>query len=372
MNDFSFLRLEPSLEAGRNTRPQSIADIFFLSQVQLSPKEFYCQVTNTKNSIAFDGNYSVYLVDCSGAEVLDITEKVQITEFTYNGLPQIKFEIAPIGNDFYRRPLLLRFKHTVSDAVWYSNPINVTDYKIEETTRFNYRNFTGIDAIADVFQSIRLQCYFVANDNESEITEYTQINGNQVSGRAIITELEKYYFDKIDNFTFRRLNRMLTNSVIYINGNRCTNKQTIQSGEPLGTSNVWNQEFTVPTDYSDTFNDIPQIWEQFVEVDFAPIEFVSSADELSLTYNRNITASDTATIRLYKDGDLLDNFTTFVISGETVTVDCGSLSTGEYRVEVDSGSFVSEFGETRPLFFWEFTIASGEYDSASYNNEYLI
>jgi len=270
MNDLSFIRLEPSLEKGRNTRPSPIADIFYENQIQLSPNEFYCQISNTKDGISFDGNYSVFVVDCCGNELRDITDRIQLTEFTFNGFPQIKFEIAPIGFDFYMKPVLLRFKHTVSDAVWFSNPIVISDYQINNTSRFNYRNYKGAEAIANVMQSIRLKCYFDTNDIESEITEYTQIDGLKVSGRAVKTEFEKYKFEEIDNFTFRRLNHVLTSNVVYINSNRSTNKQTIEAGERLGDSNVWEQDFTIPINYNDTFNDVPQLWGAFAVIDLIP------------------------------------------------------------------------------------------------------
>jgi hypothetical protein len=270
MNDFSFIRLEPSLELGRNTRPSSVTSIFYNTQIQLSPNEFYCQISNVKDGISFDGNYSVYVVDCNGKELRNITDRIQLTEFTYNGLPQIKFEIAPIGFDFYKRPVLIRFKHTVSDAVYYSNPIIISDYEIYKTSRFNYQNFTGAEAIAKVMQSIRLNCWFDTNDAESEITEYTQIDGLKVSGRAVITEIEKYKFEQIDNFTFRRLNHLLASNIVYINGNRCTNKQVLSSGERLGNTNIWQQELTVPINYNDTFNDIPQLWGGFAVIDYSP------------------------------------------------------------------------------------------------------
>jgi hypothetical protein len=303
MNDFSFIRLEPSLELGRNTRPSSVTSIFYNTQIQLSPKEFYCQISNVKNGISFDGNYSVFVVDCAGNQLRDITNWVQLTEFSYNGLPQIKFEIAPIGFDFYKKPVLLRFKHTVSDAVYYSNPIIISDYEIYKTSRFNYRNYKGAEAIANVMQSIRLNCWFDTNDAESEITEYTQIDGLKVSGRAVVTEMEKYKFEKIDNFTFRRLNHLLTSNVIYINGNRCTNKQVLSSGERLGDTNIWQQEFTVPINYNDTINDVPQLWDDFAVVNFIP----SGIFTAQIPVYPNRTFNNTFAFPFGSNGEIVNN-----------------------------------------------------------------
>ena len=357
------------MELGRNTRPSSVTSIFYNTQIQLSPKEFYCQISNTKDGISFDGNYSVYVTDCNGNELRDITDRIQLTEFSYNGFPQIKFEIAPIGFDFYMKPVLLRFKHTVSNAVWFSNSLIISDYEIYKTSRFNYKNYKGAEAIANVMQSIRLRCWFDVNDIESEITDYTQIDGLKVSGRAVLTEFEKYKFEQIDNFTFRRLNHLLTSNVVYINGNRSTNKQTIQSGERLGDTNVWEQDFTVPINYSDTFNDIPQIWDAFAIIDYLPKNtntIDSVGDVIEITFNRNVTPNENAEIRLYKDGDLIETYISFAVTDNVVSVDLATLTNGEYRVEVQG--FDSIFNETLPLFFWNFTVSDGFYSETYYND----
>jgi len=270
MTDYSFIRLEPTLEKGRNTRPSPLANIFYLSQIQLSAKEFYCQITNTKDGIAFDGNYAVFVTDCNGTELLDITTKVSITEFTYNGIPQIKYEIAPIGTDFFKRNVLLKFVHTVSDYVWYSNPIIISDYEIYKTSLFEYRDYTGIDSIANVMQSIRLACWFSNNDAEGDTSEYVRLNGVKVSGRLIRTELENYKFEQIDNFTFRRLNYLLSNPIVYVNGNRATNKQTLKSSDPIGNTNIWLQDFTLPIDYNDTYISTPQLFGEFEAIELIP------------------------------------------------------------------------------------------------------
>jgi hypothetical protein len=217
-------------------------------------------------------------------------------------------------------------------------------------------------------QSIRLNCWFDVSDIESEITEYTQIDGLKVSGRAVLTELEIYKFEQIDNFTFRRLNHLLTSNVVYINGNRCTNKQTIQAGERVGDTNIWTQDFTVPINYNDTFKDIPQMWDEFAIVDYLPKlsnTVASVGSEIQVTFNRNVTPTENAEIRLYKDGDLIETYNTFGITESVVDVPLDTLTNGEYRVEVEG--FKSIFFETLPLFFWMFTVSDGFYSETYYN-----
>lgn len=262
MNDLSFLRLEPNFNDAKNTRANQVSDIFFYGQVTLSPYKTYVQETNTKDGIAFNGNYAVFVVDCDGKELKEITNNVAIQEVIINGTPQIRFEIVNIGTDFYAKTVFFKFVHTVSDYVWYSNPINITDNYSELITRFDYKNATDV-----LMKSIRLKCYFDVNDSESVSGEYTTYVGNKVTSRLINTELEKYIFQKVDNFTFRRLNYLLSRDIVYINGNKVTNKQTLGSKETLGSSNVFNLDFKVPVDYNEIYTAGFQI--------FTPIQLIS-------------------------------------------------------------------------------------------------
>ena len=98
-------------------------------------------------------------------------------------------------------------------------------------------------------------------------------------------------------------------------------------------------------------------------------------NEIKATFNRKIVLG-VGTVKVYKDGDL---FIAFTESDVTVidnyfTIDITNLipDNGEYRVEVSQGLIISIFGETLPLFFWNFTVESGEYDGTEYSNEFLI
>lgn len=166
-----------------------MASIFFYGQVCLSPNETYLQTTNTALGIAFDGNYQVTIVDCDDVQLQDITSKVAINERTINGLPQIDFEIVNISSDYYAKTVFIKFKHTVSNYVWYSNPLNITDYFINESSRFDYKNATDT-----FYQSIRLKTYFTVPDAESQSSEYVTYEGKKLTSRLITTHLDKWYF----------------------------------------------------------------------------------------------------------------------------------------------------------------------------------
>jgi hypothetical protein len=377
MNDLSFLRLEPTFNDAKYTRASSVSSIFYLGQIVLKPNETYLQTTNTKLGIAFDGNYKVTVVDCTDKELLDITSKVAINERTINGLPQIDFEIVNIGVDFYAKNVYLKFEHTVSDYVWWSNAVNITNAFDKLTSRFDYKNATDT-----YYQSITLKCFFSVNDDESNSNEYTTQYGKKVTSRLINTELEQYFFEKIDNFTYRRLNNLLRKNVIYINGNRVTTKQTIASKVIDGDTNVFNVDFKVPIDYNETYDYGLQIFTDFALISKTPLGLYTLdtiPSEIVGSFNRDLMLG-TGTLTLFKDGSLFQTFTqvNIIVVDNTFTIDITGLivANGEYYINFTNGLFTSVFGEVYPAITnttdWSFTVADGEFSNTDFNNEFLI
>jgi hypothetical protein len=189
------------------------------------------------------------------------------------------------------------------------------------------------------------------------------------------TELENYKFEKIDNFTFRRLNYLLSNPIVYVNGNRATNKQTLKSSERIGSTNIWLQEFTLPIDYNDTYTSTPQLFEPLELVTFYPSgDFTADGilDEISLDFNRNITLQSGGYIKLFKNGLLVATYTVIDVINNNASVTTLPLTNGEYRVEVSENAFLSEFNELSSFIFWTFNVLNGEYSNTDYNTEFLI
>jgi hypothetical protein len=374
MQDLSFIRLEPNFQDAKNTGQSNMASIFFNGQICLSPNETYLQTTNTKLGIAFDGNYQVTIIDCDGLQLQDITSKVAINERSINGLPQIDFEIVNINSDYYAKTVFLKFRHTVSNYVWYSNPLNITNYFINESSRFDYKNATDT-----FYQSIRLKTYFTVPDAESQSSEYVTYEGKKLTSRLITTDLEKYIFDKIDNFTYRRLNNLLSRNIIYINGNRVTDKQTIPSKDRIADSNIFNIDFKVAIDYNETYTSELQIFDELELISKMPFGLISSTPvEITGIFNQPII-KNTGTIKLYKDNVLIKTWveSDIVMASEAFTVSLTALSITQanYYVLISNGLFSNAInvfvGINNPI-DWAFTIASGEYSNTDYNNEYLI
>jgi len=377
MNDLSFLRLEPIFNDAKYTRASTATSIFYLGQIILRPNETYLQTSNTTDGIAFDGNYKVTVVDCDDKELLDITNNVAIFEFTKDGVEQISFEITNIGTDFYAKKVFLKFKHTVSNYVWWTNAINITNYFDSTSSRFDYKNATDT-----YYQSIVLKCFFSVNDAESNSSEYTTQYGKKVTSRMIATELEQYFFDSIDNFTYRRLNNLLGHNVVYINGNRVTTKQTLPSKARVGDTNIFNMDFKVPIDYNETFGYFYQIFDPLAIVTLYPqgnYTLASLNYVLQGEFNRNVTLG-VGTIKLFKDNVLFYTFTQddITLTDNAFEIDLTGILTanGIYYVNISNGLFTSVFDEVYEGISnntdWLFAVGDAEYDIDDYNNEYLI
>jgi hypothetical protein len=375
MNDLSFIRLEPNFNDAKYLRASTASKIFYNGQIILCPNQTYLQTTNTKLGIAFDGNFQVTIVDCNDNQLQDITDNVAINERTIAGLPQIDFEIVNIGVDYYAKNVYLKFRHTVSNYVWYSNPLQITNYFDDISSRFNYKN-----ANDTYYQSITLKCFFSVNDAESNSSEYVTYEGKKVTSRLITTELEQYFFDSIDNFTFRRLNNLLSRNIVYINGNRITNKQTVASKSRAGDTNIFNLDFKVAIDYNDIFVEELQIFEPLEITEQIPLGFYSSLipTELIGAFNRNITLG-VGTLTIYKDNVLFATYNQgdIAVVDNEFTIDILGLlvDNGAYYINFTSGLFTDALGNTIAITNdtdWAFSLVDGEFDGTEFNNEFLI
>lgn len=369
----SFLRLKRTLNEAINTGSSPTVDYSLASytQVCLNPFETYLQYSDVAGGVDFDGNYTVHICDCSGIELVGITDKVAILEMIVNGVTQFAFEIAPLGVEYFT-PVILKFKHGVSDLTLYSNRFVIKNSST--TTRIDYLDYSRP---VNFYQSIRLNMYFDREDADSEITEYTQINGSKVSGRAIVTNLQHFIFDYLDGFTFLNLNKVLITPILYFNGLRVTNKQVLKSEKRSSDANWWEQEIEVPINYDDTFTNTFQIFPNFEVIEFVPFGTNTSASagsELKVIFNKDLTVNTDAVIKLFKGGVLSQTFTfsDITVSGSEISVDCGVLTNDEYYVTINAGAFISVNNEVSEFLTWEFEVISGEFDSDDFNNEFLI
>lgn len=380
MNDLSFIRLEPNFTDAKFTRPSTFTTIYRYGQIVLKTDETYLQTTNTPLGISFDGNYAVYIVDCNDVVLQTITDNVAINERTINGLPQIDFEVTNLGTDYYAKTVFFKFVHTVSNYVWYSNPLNITNYYDGLTTRFDYKNATDT-----FYQSIRLGCYFTVNDAESQSSEYVTYDGKKLTSRLINTELEKYIFDKIDNFTYRRLNNLLSRNVVYINGYRVTDKQTLPSKDKLGDTNYFDIDFKVAIDYNESYTAGYQIFEALAVVSLYPINggiyTVASftpivENSLELSFNKTVNYVDNPNVKVYKDGILVIDANGDWFNVDDNTIGISNLQSyftfinGSYSIVIEPNQIFTPFENWQGFEFddWTFTIVDGEFSATDFDN----
>lgn len=287
MVDYSFLRLEKSLEKALNIGNPNISDINYNNQVHLIPNEFYCQITNTNFGITLAGDYIVKLVDKCDNEIDDITEYFAISEFSdIRGLNQIAFEFK-IKSDYGLNPILFKIIHTESESVYYSNPFVCTETLKEQTSLFTYKNYGYFNGISyDMFegyQQIRLNLWFDNVENQTETSEYYQISTkNTISSRAMYKQVERYQSTYMNRFTFERSNIMFIHDVVYVDSIRITNKPQLSSEERLGNSNLFPASIDMFKDYNDTFVYEPQIFDLNVvsKFPFGVYTFVSPSQAM--------------------------------------------------------------------------------------------
>lgn len=392
MIDYSFLKLSDSIADAQKMGDSPIVTHYNLSSIQLLPDRAYLQITNFNGGISLDSDCEAFVVDCNDNVLADITDNVFIEEFTdSNGNNQCKIEYINLGVDFYRQTVQIKFDMLASDAVFYTNPINITAYQANETVYFEYRNYDDFKGIgytnANVYQSISLRMWFDIPIDNTEVEDYFQISReNTISARALMKLFERYQVDYINRFTFDRLNVLLKHELIYLDGVRVTNKPVVSSEDREGDSNFFVTNFEVAKNYNDTKLYSYQIYEGFDYVNFEPSGYSVVCDsiaELNIVFTGNVTLK-TGFISVYDSSDtLIDTFiqSDMSVLGNTLTVDTiGSAfenpATDDYYFYVSGGLVESIFNEPNEAIYdnttWTLTVSEGDYASGDYSDDYLV
>lgn len=391
MIDYSFIRLSDSLAKSQDLGDSPTVTHYSLETIQLLPNRAYLQITNVEGGISLDSDCEVFVIDCSGNVLADITDNVFIEEFTdNNGNNQCSIEYVNLGVDFYRQTVQIKFDMLSSDAVYFSNPLNITAYQSNQTVFFKYKNdddFYGIGYTnANKWQSISLRMYFDIPIDETETENYFQIStNNTVSTRALVKLFERYQIEKTSRFVFDRLNILLKHELIYLDSVRVTNKPVVASEDRLGDSNYFETNFNVAKDYNDTSLYDYQIFDGLEIVSRTPdglYSLTSYVNDLSVTFNYPITIGE-GTLRIYDSTDdtLLAYYTENDLSltdSRTFTIlsfEDEITTIGNYYIQFDEG-LISALGIDYPAIndttSWTFQIAAGRYDETRYDStDYL-
>lgn len=372
MKDFSFLRFNTDFAVSKSDELID-SEYFYNQTVILDPREKYLQISNSNVNIAFDDSYTAELVNCKGEVVKDITDRLFINEAQdNNGIYQIAFEIAPIGEDFYYEKLYIKLSQIGGDLVVYSNACMVTEQEEKNSFRLDYKCFDVYDGIHynifNYYQSIRLQGNYALPVPKEDSQIYTQLNGVIRKSRVIKSVDKQYNIDAIESKNIECLFSALNSDLCYVNGVRVTTIQAPTVGERIGASNLFPLSFTAGFNYDDTYTDTFQILSplafltKFPEGNFTPdsIPLVGNA-----TFNHEIV-SNGGSISIYNyDTD------TF-IANLSLNIDfefaLPTLANGNYYFLTKVITDI--FGQTLQVTKkdeWKFSIGVGDFNNADFN-----
>lgn len=393
--DNSFIKLHTSIEDAVNSLigDYKTSNLVYSTSLQMSPNESYLQITNIEGGITFNGSYDVHIVDSCNNVLHDISERVFIDQqVDQNGFIQCAIEYLPILKDFYGRAVLIRFTNTVNSDQWYSNPIKITDHKLENTIRFDYKNFENINGVSyeslPYFQSIRILCEYVKPIDNSEADEYYQIsNGNTISARLLEKTAHEYRLRNLDLFTYSRVKKMFKHNEIYIDNEKVTNNPLLKEEGRLGRTNLIQGNFNIYRNEADVYESEFQIYEGALILRTLPsglytLSSLQNEGDYKCEFNSEITIG-TGTLRVYNaDGNVLINTYTEADAflDDNLTLAFGGVLTdittnGSYYVQFDAG-LVSvlgiPFGGINDTTTWTFEVTNGDYDSNDYDsNDYF-
>jgi hypothetical protein len=396
MMDYSFIKLNDSLEQAISVGDFKNTQISYYTSVQLSPTESYLQKTNSPTGIVFNLTYSVEVIDECENVLADITPNVFINQYIdAGGLPQCDIEYVNLTVDFYGRAVIIRFTNTSTGTKWYTNPIKITNKEIEKTTRFDYKNYENLEGFAyevsPLYQSIRINAEYVKPLDESEVGEYYQISTkNTISTRLLEKTAHSYSSQGLDLQTYYALKKVFAHNEIYADFIRVTTNPTLKEDDRKGRTNLIPATFKIYRNDSDVYTYDYQIFEglNLVSLYASPGGYYTTCSvdpNLEMVFDIPITLG-TGTIQIYNtfSSTLVVGYTEadMVVVGNTLTIadvfgtDNDVPANGNYYILVSSGLVSAlgiEYEGISSLLEWNFVFSLGMYDGTDYdNNEYLV
>ena len=328
------------------------AEIGYLNQIILRPNTFYCQ----KLPFLTDDEYSVFVADLCGNNLQEITEHCYFS-FDY-------IEFASVY-DFESDAVIIKIVNNINpNDILYSNPLLITANFL--ITEIDYKDISD-----NYMQSAGIKAYFTRAVQESEVKTYVQESGTKVSGKATFTEMRKYIFEKLDNFVYRRLNLALARSIVYLDTLRVTDKPLMKDGDIEGSQNTFQSELTASVNYNDTYTRAFQIAEPLELLSYYPSTIYtldSVENRITLTFNHSVDSVSSSIIKLYKNDVFYINLDLIQIDSNTFEQVYNFTENGSYKIEIESGKFMSSLYGITEAFILPFVIADADYD-ADYDDE---
>jgi len=369
--DNPFIKLNTDFQTARFDRMVD-SQFFYGSGIALHPEEKYLQISNSKVNIAFGESYKVEVIDCAENVLHTVTDKFFLYSFQeHNGIYQIAYEILPLGIDTGFEKVYFKFTGLSNDAVFYSNDVIITDEIVKTSFRIDYKNYTN--DLANYYQSIRILGYYNGIEEKQESTIYTTINGKVRRSRVIQNFESSFYLESINTEAFKSIANSLTSDILYLNGERATVLNELKAGEREGKTNRFSAEFTTILNEDETFVYENQIAPIFAYTDLTPLGTYSLATIPLLgeaIFNYNITTFESLNLYNSDTNTLVQEITSFVISGNSIQFSMPVLLNGNYNfvlLQVESN-----LGEQIDV-NWSFTIQDGDFLNTDFDaNDFLI
>lgn len=288
--DNSFFRFSDDFSKSKDLYNSKLNEFDYDMQIHLKPGETYTCITNVVGGISFGSVFKASVVNCENEILADLTSNTYIEEFvsSIDGSTQIKLEIENFGLnfDFYTDLVYLRLDHDIiGGKSYWTNPFLLSNYDINETTRFRFKHYSDLDGtnykIANILQSIRLKCKKDKHSFISSSQSYTTFVGLKYSSRLIKTKMYDYSMDMCNDFIYDRLQYLLSHDIIYVDTIRVTDKQTFDNGDKLGGTNIAQVKFKLAVDESDIDNEANQINIPIIPVptyDYSHLDYTSDDD----------------------------------------------------------------------------------------------
>lgn len=381
MADYSFLRLDTDFNQAKSDMMVD-SEYFYNGGICLHPLETYLQTTNSSTSIAFDESYKVELINCSGSVLKDITTNVYIHEFQdNNGIYQISYEILPINEDFYFERLYLKFTHTTSTLVLYSNGFFLTAETEKDTFRLDYksyREYKGTNyVLADFYQSIRLIGYYDGISEKKDSKVYTEINGKLRKSRVIQSFEYLYNLEDVNTNVYKSLAVALESDLVYINGIKAEILETLTADERKGKANIFDANFKCQLIEEETYLDAFQIAPVFNYTELIPLSYYTLTTIPTTgkaTFNYPIVLGS-GTLKLYNyDTDVLLNELVISVTDNYFEFTMPTLANGNYYFLFDNNLVSNEYSSEVSITdkeIWKFIIADGDYSNTHYSSDYF-
>ena len=388
--DNSFIKLHDTIKDALSPGDLKNTQLVYYTSIQLLPTETYLQITNISGGISFQGDYKVEAITNCNTVLADITENVFIEEFTDdNGETQCVIEYVNIGQDFFGRAIILKFTHTISDVVYYTNPIKITAKNEEKTIRFDFSDYEkkeGFDYENAPFkQSIRIYCEYTTPNNKSEVGTYYQIsNGNTISTRKLKSRSHSYICNNIDLHTYNALDSLFNHSEVFIDGEMVTDSPMVEPDERKGQSNLFSASFELYKNEDSTYNADFQIFEG-VEIsanDFYPSSSYTLStlqDDITIQFNVNINKhsgyvtiydSSNSVVHSFTEDDIVVSSNVATISGLLTHI----TSNDDYYIKISDSlfSYINVYYEGISDESWSFRVVDGMFNNLQFNNSQFL